>query len=283
MLYTQEVLRIPKAIAVLISFVGVFTSMRLPLIIILAFISISAAFEFFVYYTDPNEIKALDQAYFDNLYDCGVTELILGGFSVSSTGEVRNTFDDEDQLRMARKAADNHTARVSFMVTSVPFIDNIGAYATFMKSVNSVLEKYSLDGVNFDWEFPSSHAEWVKYRDLLSLTKSFVGRKGKSAYVTVAVGGAYSLYKDIDLCGPIDMCLWMGYDNHNDPKGQSNIPWVKRMVNQWVSRDLSPKAFGLGVPLYGENRNGTQMRYSQLVANGADPKVSRTVTLHASR
>ncbi|KAF4651741.1 hypothetical protein FOZ61_010234 [Perkinsus olseni] len=45
------------------------------------------------------------------------------------------------------------------------------------------------------------------------------------------------------------------------------------MVNQWINEEeLDPAKFGLGVPLYGENKAGAQARYTKLVADGADPK-----------
>ncbi|KAF4695106.1 chitinase [Perkinsus olseni] len=234
----------------------------------------SSGFEFYAYFTDKNDIADKDATYYQDLFSCGVTELIFGGFSVSAAGALQKAFPDDTQLRMAREAADQHNARVSFMLQGVPSINaNSSVYSAFFKSANDMFEKYSFDGINFDWEFPGSTAEWEKYRDLMKNTRTNVKRGGRNARVTVAIGGSYGLYKDIDLCGGIDMCLWMGYDNHNDPRGQSNIPWVKSMVNQWINVEkLDPAKFGLGVPLYGENKAGAQVRYTQLVADGANPK-----------
>ncbi|EER01045.1 chitinase, putative [Perkinsus marinus ATCC 50983] len=236
------------------------------------------AFEFYAYYTDKNDLAGKDQAYFDALFNCGVTELIFGGISASSTGELHKTFPDDAHLRMARKAADKHGARISFMLQGIPFIDaGKLPLVTFLKSANGMFKKHSFDGINFDWEFPRNNDEWIAYRNLMIETKLSVAREGRNASVTVAIGGSFDFYKKIDLCSRIDMCLWMGYDNYGDPRGHSDILWVEAMVLQWLYYEsMSPSKFGLGVPLYGENRHGRQIRYSQLVAEGADPKGNGT-------
>ncbi|KAF4749794.1 chitinase, partial [Perkinsus olseni] len=214
-------------------------------------------------------------SYFDDIFNAGVTELIIIGFSVSANGTITRTFSNENELLVARQAADTHAARVSLMIGGrIPFInDGPAAFSKFYASSNNMVEKYKFDGINFDWESPNSIEEWNNYRDLMKGTKENVKKNGRNVNVSVAIGISYALYKSIGLCGVVDKCLWMGYDNCGDPRGHSNIHWVKNMVNEWKNvQGLPPAKFALGVPLYGENGAGAQATYSQLVEMGADPK-----------
>ncbi|KAF4661132.1 hypothetical protein FOZ61_003489 [Perkinsus olseni] len=111
----------------------------------------------------------------------------------------------------------------------------------------------------------------VEPNDLVA--SNTISKSGRNVNVSVAIGNSYALYKSIGLCGVVDKCLWMGYDNCGDTRGHSNIYWVKNMVNEWKNvQGLPPAKFALGVPLYGENGAETQINYFQLVEMGADPK-----------
>ncbi|KAF4651524.1 hypothetical protein FOZ61_010404 [Perkinsus olseni] len=115
-------------------------------------------------------------------------------------------------------------------------------------------------------------------------TKKNVKRNGRNVNGSVAIITSYALYKAIDLCGPVDKCLWMGipstdtypsagYDNFRDPRGQSSIDWVRNIVREWKDvQGLPPAKFAIGVPLYGESATGAQIPYFKLVEMGADPK-----------
>ncbi|KAF4682223.1 chitinase [Perkinsus olseni] len=235
----------------------------------------SKAFEFYAYFIGEDLPHTRNASYFDDIFNAGVTELIFLGFSVSANGTITRTFSNENELLFARQAADTHAARVSLMISErIPFInEGPAAFSKFYASSNDMVEKYKFDGINFDWEFPRNVDEWNKYRDLMKGTKENVKKNGRNVNVSVAIGISYALYKSVGLCGVVDKCLWMGYDNCGDPRGHSNIYWVKNMVNEWKNVQGLPSAkFALGVPLYGENGAGAQVTYSQLVEMGADPK-----------
>ncbi|KAF4707571.1 chitinase [Perkinsus olseni] len=244
-------------------------------LLLAAVVSQTKAFEFYAYFIGEDLPVTRNVSYFDDIFNAGVTELIFVGFSVSADTTITRTFSNENELLSARQAADTHGARVSLMIGgSLPFINGgPAAFSKFYGSANKMVEKYKFDGINFDWEFPSSTDEWNKYRDLMKGTKENVKKNGRNVNVSVAIGNSYALYKSVGLCGVVDKCLWMGYDNHNDPRGQSNIYWDKHMVNEWKNVQGLPSAkFALGVPLYGENGAGTQITYFKLVEMGADPK-----------
>ncbi|KAF4661133.1 chitinase [Perkinsus olseni] len=223
-------------------------------LLLAAVVSQTKAFEFYAYFIGEDLPVTRNVSYFDDIFNAGVTELIFVGFSVSADTTITRTFSNENELLLARQAADTHGARVPFVLQSIPFINGgPAAFSKFYGSANKMVEQYKFDGINFDWEFPRNTDEWNKYRDLMKGTKENVKKNGKNVNVSVA--------------------QWMGYDNHNDPRGQSNIYWVKNMVNEWKNVQGLPSAkFALGVPLYGENGAGTQITYFKLVEMGADPK-----------
>ncbi|KAF4707190.1 hypothetical protein FOZ63_023883, partial [Perkinsus olseni] len=116
------------------------------------------AFEFYAYFVGENLPTTRNFSYFDDIFSAGVTELIFVGFTVSADTTITRTFSNENELLLARQAADAHATRVSFMISgSLPFInDGPSAFSKFYASANNMVEKYKFDGINFDWEFPSS-------------------------------------------------------------------------------------------------------------------------------
>ncbi|KAF4748443.1 chitinase, partial [Perkinsus olseni] len=212
----------------------------LSYILLAAVIWQSKALEYYAYFIGENLPVTRNISYFDDLFSAGVTEIIFVGFTVAANGTITRTFSNENELLLARQAANAHGARLSFMTGAIPFInDGPAAFSKFYASVNNMFEKYKFDGINFDWEFPATTDEWKKYRDLMKGTKENVEKNGRNANVSVAIATSFDLYKSIDLCGAVDKCLWMGY--------VYEIGVAVRAIHGWKSaQGLPTDKFALG-------------------------------------
>lgn len=83
----------------------------------------------------------------------------------------------------------------------------------FSDKVVKFVNDNNLDGVNFDWEFPSTTAEGKNYADLIAMVKTALRPKLASVSIPATYGGMkYFPLKQLD--ASVDYFLLMNYDYH---------------------------------------------------------------------
>ncbi len=177
--------------------------------------------------------------------------LAVGGWSVGDGGG-----NDQRFHRVASTAA-NRTA--------------------FVKSMLEAVQKYNLDGIDMDWEYPDENH--VSADDFVLLMRELYdalhqNKKELSAAVVSKGKKGFGIKKEAFEF--VDWINLMAYDNdHGKPaeNPHSTIALAEESLNYWiVERGLPASKAVLGLPFYGkpgyEKVGGS---YKNLIAAGANP------------
>lgn len=96
-------------------------------------------------------------------------------------------------LEKARAAADAYGGRLLVSIggagRSSGFADAVahnGDVRRLIKQVDDLLNKYQLDGVDFNWEYPQSETEWYNFKQMLRWLKVKLRKREKPAIITLA-------------------------------------------------------------------------------------------------
>lgn len=96
----------------------------------------------------------------------------------------------------------------------IQMIHRHGSRQKFIKSVLAVLETYQLDGIDFDWEFPSSDSKIHFSQLLYEIRRAFTDKYLLSLAVAAPEGIAYFAYNFNILNQYCDYINIMTYDFH---------------------------------------------------------------------
>lgn len=126
----------------------------------------------------------------------------------------------------------------------------------FLENTKELIDRYGLDGIDMDWEFPKPETARIFADLMIALGKSLRGQ-GKILSIAVSAderhGGAY--LDDIEAA--VDFVNIMAYDDgFEDPPGKHHSPYhfAKRSLDYWlIERGLPKEKATLGVPFYGRS------------------------------
>ncbi|XP_074603802.1 chitotriosidase-1-like [Brevipalpus obovatus] len=145
----------------------------------------------------------------------------------------------------------------------------------FVQSVLDLLEKYSFDGLDVDWEYPASRGGRPEDREnfisLLSDLKEAFTPKGLLLTSAVSAGRDTidSSYDVAEVSQYLDYINVMTYDYHGgwerltghnaplfprpDETGSNALLNVNFSINYWISRGASPSKIVMGMATYGRS------------------------------
>jgi len=151
----------------------------------------------------------------------------------------------------------------------------------FIKEVMGDIRFYNLDGVDMDWEFPStSDGTDVTFTALMKELSDSCHRDGKYYLSAAITAGKYAgSYRDAiksELFNYVDWCNIMAYDDFNTSvpyKQHSDLTLAQTCLNYWLTTRGMPKAkCVLGFPAYGRpsgiTQTGTVLTYSGILGLG---------------
>lgn len=138
----------------------------------------------------------------------------------------------------------------------------------FVAEVKAIINKFQLDGVDIDWEFPGSSSLGIAScknckKDYILLLKELRNQLGKKL-LTVAAGSNRFIGIDVKaIAETVDFVFVMTYDlgiSH------SNAFISKMFIRMWKFRGIPCRKLCLGVPFYGRNikRLDESMDFSQI-------------------
>jgi hypothetical protein len=148
-----------------------------------------------------------------------------------------------------------------------PFVNLSGNATSRQNFVNNVVNftnQYGLDGVDIDWEHPTSATSGL-YGTLMNQLASALHGQGKSLSSAVVFGGAADPIPS-SIFGSVDWLNVMDYDNNNFD--HSTYASAVSALDYWSGRGLPAAKTNLGVPFYSHPASYT---FAQLLSMGADP------------
>jgi chitinase len=148
---------------------------------------------------------------------------------------------------------------------------NSGYRAAFVTNCDNLLTKYSLDGIDIDWEYPSEAPDPSSANFTLLMTDLATKMHSKGKLVSAAVcGGSVgtaALAIQPAVFQVVDFLNIMAYDHAAAPHSSYEKSVID--LHSWRSRGLPKDKAVLGVPFYGRDANYNSMNYNTIVA--ADP------------
>ncbi|XP_058444872.1 chitinase-3-like protein 2 [Malaya genurostris] len=236
------------------------------------------------YYTIPAKEDSRSRVR-SNLYPENIDPYLCTHLNVGMTYIVNGTVYIDDDLRSVlnqtkqlKKA--NRELKVLLWVGGggvggfTEMVSNHTTRKLFIQSLKTTLERYQLDGVDLDWEFPGSGSKnRMHFSQLLHEIRREYQREHRTYILSVAVAApetiAYMSYDVREINSYADYVNIMTYDYHfyapETPWTGFNAPLYRRQdehsifgtlninssVHYWLSAGLEKSKIIIGLPTYG--------------------------------
>lgn len=217
------------------------------------------------YYSSPVNLNHTDELYPDRIDPHICTHINVGIVWIQNNRMVFDRTLEELFRRTNELKRKNPELKVLIWVGgagSLGFSEMVKNHANrkeFIRSLKSALEKYRLDGIDIDWEFPSAHnRERQHFSQLLHEIRREYQREHRTYLLSVAVaapqGIVFYAYDIGEINQYADFVNIMTYDYHFYSRGSPftgrpilNRTHSKRISIHFFSRNSVP---GLNAPLY---------------------------------
>lgn len=168
--------------------------------------------------------------------------------------------------------------------------------AIFINSVMQIVDAYGLDGVDNDWEYPSTKdASSTGNLYLMREFSNILHAPNVNKFLTAAITcgkyvGAYSngILSDCFPC--LDWCNVMVYDDFSTTQAgiaHSPMSLMETAYKYWVeTRKMPLHKFVGGIPIYGRasgiTQKGTVLTYKNIIEQGGDPDKNEAMVTSSS-
>eukprot|EP01125_Pyxidicula_operculata_P002476 TRINITY_DN12336_c0_g1_i1.p2 TRINITY_DN12336_c0_g1~~TRINITY_DN12336_c0_g1_i1.p2 ORF type:complete len:321 (+),score=59.81 TRINITY_DN12336_c0_g1_i1:1107-2069(+) len=177
-----------------------------------------------------------------------------------------------DVLTSAREAAQNHGTKLLLGIggagRSSGFAAMVKNSETKLKFISAVIKlcmDKQLDGIDIDWEVPTTVDELKLMVELWATFKQNMDKYG--FILTTALHPTQEAFLNHELLNFVDMVHMMVYDQRGK---HSTLEYAEEVINNIESLGLPLSKFTLGVPFYGRNVfNGEPVPYYDIVKKGS--------------
>ena len=222
----------------------------------------------------PTEILAKGDDYVRNyakFYDVYSTIIVFASLHWTETGDL--SFGDWSEEKFAtelnalkqiidRRSNPNH--RVKLIVTTLSdgaFGGDVNGYmAKYWEKVEaqtvSFAAKYDLDGVDIDWEYPLSGADWKVFDQFVQkLTADLKAQKPTSILSAALSASQLGMTKETLDC--IDQIQFMAYDGCDTDGYQSSLEQAQEGLAEFKKNGADIAKINIGIAAYGRPINTT--------------------------
>jgi chitinase len=146
---------------------------------------------------------------------------------------------------------------------------------TFVNNMISFTNQYNLDGVDIDWEYPSTGTQANNFLTMMQQLATALHNKGK--LLSIAVIGEDGDYVVSGMFSTVDFLNIMAYDDNNFQ--HSTFDLGADCLAYWLGRGVPAAKAILGVPFYGHDSSKSeddaddQVNYNTILADGGDPNM----------
>ena len=202
----------------------------------------------FVLPNDDGSLQPLDE---ESIAELGDLVLLAHGQGVK-VGIALGGWNDGDDSAFVELAA-NSTTRTAFV-----------------NNITDFVVQHNLDGVDMDWEYPSSNEEAEDYTALMTELRAALDELSGEKFLTAAViaqGDWNGQYIQSAVFDQVDFLNIMAYDEYQ-AVNHSTIAYATTSIDYWENRGLSREKTVLGVPFYARPSWATYSSY--VAANPAN-------------
>lgn len=203
----------------------------------------------------------IDDAGFTGNYDVVTDIMLIGAIRLTKDGTVSfGNFTEEEfaeNLANLRLIIAGRNVNIRATVFNNPYGDYNqdkdflnSKRETINASLKAFVEKYNMDGLDYDWEYPTTGAQWKAYGQLVSDTAQYTS-------VSVALP-TWGIQFSKSVIEKIDFVNLMTYDLFDNRGDHSNI-YIGGLdgVSKLIRQGFAPNQICLGLPSYGRTVDGS--------------------------
>ena len=206
---------------------------------------------------------------------------VIFSFLTPGAGGSFTDFDGTEKAELPNIVSQAHAKGVKVLVSAggingsagyAALAANAGARATFASSLRTYVDNNNLDGVDIDWEFPSSATDSTNYAAMIKEIRAKMS--GKLLTAALAPDNLKGQFIPKSALLIFDFCNIMAFDYTGAFPGSlvgqhSTLIHAKNGLQYWKARGLVKDKCVIGIPQYGKNFNagGADMAYNTIVSS----------------
>lgn len=194
------------------------------------------------------------------------------GYLVFDRGVVKSEAEYSEKISNIRKAANsvkthkvNVYATIGTPATGIHTSLTGNAKTNLIKNLIAFAKKYQVDGLDFDWEYPATSAQWEIYSSFLVDLKKEMSKNNLKLSVALAPWGVKLSSAAVNA---IDYVQSMLYDMPDrDTGNHASYNLCVTSIDYFLGLGFKQEQLNLGLAFYGV-RNGSQAGYNSYIAHG---------------
>jgi chitinase len=145
----------------------------------------------------------------------------------------------------------------------------------FVNNMISFCNQYGLDGVDIDWEYPSTGTQASNFLTMMTQLSTALHNSGRE--LSIAVIGEDGDYVLSGIFNVVDIVMIMAYDDNNFQ--HSTYELGTQCMAYWLGRGCPASEAILGVPFYGHdstqdpNGDAAEVEYNTIIGEGGNPQL----------
>jgi len=224
----------------------------------------------------PTEILAKGEDYVNSyarFYDVYTSVIVFGAISWDENGDINfgekgeeNFAKEIEALKeiISHRSNKNHYVKLIITALADGTGGDHGGVNVYMsknsehisEQIIDLVEKYDFDGVDVDWEYPATAADWENYDSFMQKLDEGMNAGGRERILSTALSsGNLGLSKET--FERIDQIQFMAYDGNDADGYQSSLDQAQAGIAAFAENGADISKINIGIAAYGRPLNST--------------------------